>query len=93
MKKPQGYAVLFDPDSDEVIEEFDTFTCGHCNNIVHVKPKCDPTTIGGMCFCCMTFICPQCVETGVCDPFERKLDRMEGSASARRSYKSAGGYG
>ena len=85
MRKPQGYAVLTEP--DKTVVERDTFTCGHCNKIVMVEPMADPTAMGGMCFCCMKLVCPTCVDTGLCDPMEKKLERMESSYEARRSYE------
>ena len=75
MRNPGGYAFTFDPIGTR--QEADTFTCFHCNHVVHVKPKCDPTELGGMCRLCMKMICPSCVDVGSCDPFEKKLDRSE----------------
>ena len=88
MRKPQGYAVLYD--GDGAIAERDTFTCGHCNCVVHVKPQADPADVGGLCKCCMTLICPRCVQTGVCDPLEKKLERQEARYHALRSYGLSG---
>ena len=85
MRKPQGYLIGTSPD-DPVIER-DTFSCAHCNKIVMVEPMADPTAMGGMCFCCMKLVCPKCVDTGLCDPMEKKLERMEAAYEARRSYE------
>ena len=83
MRNPGGYAVFIMP--GEAPAECDTFTCGHCNSIVHVKPKCDPSEVGGLCKVCMKMICPACLSKG-CTPFEKKLEEMESREIARRSY-------
>lgn len=75
MRKPQGYATLCEPDKAPV--ECDTFTCAHCNHIVHVKPRAAAEDIGGLCKVCMGMICGPCVNLLVCDVFEKKLERME----------------
>jgi hypothetical protein len=84
MRRPGGYAVITDPDAP--VREIDTFTCGHCNRVVHVPPRCDPATLGGQCKMCMTLICPACAGKPGCDPFEKKLERMEARGRALRSY-------
>ena len=78
MRGTTGYATLFDPDfRGGHPKEADTFTCGHCNRIVHIKPMAPLGDLGGRCGMCDTLICPDCVRTGQCDPFEEKLKRME----------------
>lgn len=84
MFRPGGYAFSFD--AGGVRQEADTFTCFHCNTIVIVKPKCNPSDLGGMCRVCEKMICPACVDLGQCDPLEEKLKRAEQSYQARRSY-------
>jgi len=84
MRNPKGYGMVFSPCG--VIEEHDTLVCGHCNRIVIVRPKCDPYDLGGMCRLCEKMICPACVNKGVCDPLEKKLEREEAKYRARRSY-------
>lgn len=83
MRNPQGYAVIVDP--DEGTREADTFTCAHCQNVVHVKAKASPEELGGQCKLCMGLICSNCVGKG-CDPFEKKLERMEERDRVLRSY-------
>lgn len=85
MRRPGGYAVITDPSGG--VQEMDTFTCAHCNRIVHVPVKANPDDIGGMCRMCMKMICPSCVDAGVCDPFEKKLKRMEDQAVWRRKFE------
>ena len=83
MRKPGGYAYSFD--ALGIRKEYDTFTCFHCKRVIHVKPKMDPTELGGMCKLCMKMICPKCVGFS-CTPFEKQLDIMEARDRARRSY-------
>ena len=75
MIRPGGYATWADPEKPLV--ESDTFTCGHCNKIVFVPPKCDPADLGGMCKSCMKLVCPSCNNIGRCIPFEKKLEKIE----------------
>lgn len=75
MRKPQGLATWTTPEGKQV--EAETFTCGHCQKIVFVKPKCDPADAGGLCKLCMTLICPKCAGDTKCDIFEKKLLRLE----------------
>jgi len=76
MRGLTGYATLTLPDGQR--RERDTFTCCHCQRIVHVKPFQREFTRCGMCD---ALICQQCVGKE-CVPFEKKLAAME----ARRSY-------
>jgi hypothetical protein len=75
MRKPQGYAIWTDPVTAPV--ERDTFTCAHCNRVVIVAPKTDPTDLGGFCRMCMQHLCGPCADLGTCTPFEQRLDAME----------------
>lgn len=86
MRKPGGYLITA---SDAGNSEADTFTCGHCQTIVLVKPFADPADMGGRCTCCDKLICPGCTGKG-CDPVEEKLKRWEAEYDARRSYGMAG---
>lgn len=83
MLKPGGYAMVFGPLGIE--RECDTFTCAHCNRVVHVKPKCNPDELGGNCRLCMKMVCPKCVDLG-CTPFEKTLEKWEARGRALRSY-------
>jgi hypothetical protein len=75
MRRPQGYATIFEP--DKPLQEIDTFTCGHCNRVEHVQPRCKPEDLGGLCKQCMKLVCPRCNAIGICDVFEKKLERIE----------------
>ncbi len=81
--KPQGKAMLIDPDRGTV--EYDTMTCGHCSALTHIRPRMRPEDMGGLCKVCMRLICRRCVGAA-CEVIERKLERWEASAAARRSY-------
>lgn len=83
MRRAGGYAVWTDENGRRV--EADTFSCRHCQRITHVKPKQDPTELGGLCKVCMGLVCSECAGKG-CDEVQRKLDRAEASYHARRSY-------
>lgn len=81
--RPNGYATIVGP--DHPVKEMDTFTCGHCNTVV----VCHSTDggkvdIGGSCRICWTLICGPCADKGKCDPFEKKLERMEQRGRLRR---------
>lgn len=87
MRNPKGYVtivgdtrpVLVDRGSGTRIAdaECDTFTCGHCNRIVHVPVKARPEDIGGLCRQCMGLVCPRCHGRGRCVPLEAAIERME----------------
>jgi hypothetical protein len=80
MRHPGGYACITAPDAPT--QEFDTFTCAHCNRITHVRARQDPADIGGLCRQCMGLICPRCVGEP-CVPFLKRLDDMEARARFR----------
>lgn len=101
MRNASGYAVVTNPTPslirlddkaarpEQAIEgtlEYDTFSCGHCGSVRHVRPREDPANTGGLCKQCMKLICPHCLQTGRCDPLEKKLERMEKRDIALRSY-------
>jgi len=98
MRRPQGYAVLvnaggtianFDGLRCEEVRletmEIDTFTCIHCNRVIHVKPMTPMDEFGSMCRNCMKMVCPACAN-GPCVPFEKKLEAIEARDRALRSY-------
>jgi hypothetical protein len=75
MRRPQGCGITKEPDKKDVYE--DTTVCSHCQFITFVKPFQDPSEVGGFCRMCMKHICARCAALGTCDPFEKKLLRME----------------
>lgn len=83
MRKPQGYYVIVEP--DKAATEGDTFTCFHCQRVVNVPPKADPSTMGGFCRVCMRLICGPCADKGSCTPWEKQMEAMEKRDRFRRS--------
>ena len=79
VRNPGGYIII---DGQMGRKEADTFTCGHCNKIVIVPARASPTELGGLCGCCDSLLCPDCVRDGRCLPLEVQLARLE----ALRSY-------
>jgi len=63
----------------------DTFTCGHCGAVKHVRVRERPEDLGGLCKSCMKLICPGCVDLG-CTPLEKKIEEMEERDFWRREY-------
>ena len=101
MRKAGGYAVIISPEEGvatlddrnarpEALRvgatELDTYSCGHCGSIRHVRPRERPEDTGGLCKQCMRLICPHCLETGRCDPLEKKLERAEQRERTLKSY-------
>jgi len=83
MRREGGYAVIFGPLG--IQKECSTFSCAHCNCVVHIKPKCNLDDLGGNCRLCDKLICPKCVDLG-CTPFEKKLEQAEARDRWRRAY-------
>lgn len=85
MRNPGGYSVIFDPENGAI--ENDTITCAHCQRVVIVPPRCDPSDLGGFCRVCMRHICGPCADVGGCVPFEKKLEAYE---KANRFHRAVG---
>lgn len=90
MRRPGGYATIIGPDTHvaqfdrfrcETVTagmfERDTFSCAHCNRIVHVKPFAPMDDFGSMCRKCMKLVCPNPTCNDRCLPFEKRLDESE----------------
>lgn len=88
MRNPGGYAIICEPGKSNL--EFDTFSCRHCNRVIHVKAGARAEDLGGLCKICMGLICSACVDLGTCDPLEAKLARAEARYEALRSYGMTG---
>lgn len=97
MLRPLGYGITKEPGKADVVE--DSSTCSHCNSISFVLPGVMPTTrdeagrAHGLprCRMCDAFICLRCgdrLDIEGCDPFEKKLERMEARG---RLLRAAGG--
>lgn len=87
MRRPGGYALITSPVAGRVnfdglrceeigigASETDTFTCAHCNRVIHVKARSQ----GDDYFCrnCMASICPPCADHP-CIPFMKKVEAQE----------------
>lgn len=96
MRNPGGHGQLIceDPKQSFVTDaygrriaaEVDSYTCGHCNQVVMVNVGERPEDIGGLCKQCMSLVCPHCVITGRCEPLEERLAKQEQRYHALRSY-------
>lgn len=82
MRKPGGYAILTDVEGPT--KEWDTFTCFHCQKVVHVKPLAAAEDSGGRCLVCEKLICRVCLGKG-CTPFEKRIEQAEARDRFRRS--------
>lgn len=95
LRSPGGYAVIVDP--DQTIER-DTISCGHCGQIIFVKPGTVNTVYlithrdsrvteepGAFCRVCMKSVCLRCDDIGTCTPLEVWLERQEAAGRLRRS--------
>lgn len=80
--RTKGFRTVSGPNGTQ---EFETFTCAHCSHVVLVPHKAKPDDLGGICRPCMKMVCAKCCATGRCDPFEKKLKRMESRASFLQS--------
>jgi hypothetical protein len=80
--KALGHAERFDAFGNVAVVE--TLTCKHCNRI-YAKPG--PGDPAGFCHMCMSPVCLGCGKLERCDPFEKKLERLE---ARDRLIKSAG---
>lgn len=88
MRKPQGCVTVY-TDTGRTIEH-DSIICGHCNQIVLVKPGTADTVYyipqlhgpakeepGAFCRQCMSSICLRCAAEGRCQPLELRIEQME----------------
>ena len=100
MRNEGGYSQVFFPDGrmrttadlngtkveiNGAMFEASTFTCIHCNTVIHVPPKADVNFVG-MCRSCMKPICQKC-SGKPCTPWEEQMQRAEARDQALRSYK------
>lgn len=84
LRQQGGVSTLIGPWGTPTEQE--TFTCFHCNRIVFVTHKAAPEDVGGLCKHCMKLVCPDCVDQGVCAPWEEQMLRAEARQEALRSY-------
>lgn len=89
MFRAGGHITIVGPDG---LVERDTIKCAHCQRIVEVKPGSwgqvyllpDPQSptgyreeSGAFCRNCMGPLCLPCDDTGGCEHWEKRLDRVE----------------
>jgi hypothetical protein len=72
MKLALGYAETFDAYGTSKV--FETLTCAHCGKIYKRPASGEPF---GFCNLCFKSTCLTCGGSLKCDPFEKKLERME----------------
>lgn len=56
--------------------------CSHCQTVFDKPGPRDPS---GFCHVCFKPVCLRCGAIDKCDPFEKKLDRLEARAAMLRS--------
>ena len=80
MARVGGYAITTGVWGE--VEEYDTFTCPHCNGVCFIRPGSG--TQRGYCFRCNLPTCgkERCMS---CIPFERKMEEMEARSRLRRA--------
>lgn len=78
MPRANGYAVIVDPRAAQAAE-MDTATCNHCQRIImlHAKDGTRKQGVAVLCMMCNGTMCVPCAEQARCDPFEKKLERVE----------------
>lgn len=67
-----SFAETYDGNGNVVVTE--KLSCAHCQNLFN-KPG--PGDDVGFCELCFAPTCIPCAKLDKCDPFERKLERME----------------
>lgn len=72
MPLPLGHVEVTDQYGQVAVHE--TLKCGHCQR-VYRKPG--PGEPSGFCHMCFRPVCLPCGANDRCDPFEKKLERME----------------
>lgn len=87
MRTPQGCAFICE---EGRTREIDTFTCFHCNRVVHLPTGKQVEQVGDFCRQCMKLICDKCAGNG-CTPFLKKLELFEARYNARRQYEMLAG--
>jgi hypothetical protein len=74
----RGAIETFGPEGSTLIE---TFTCCHCSAVFRKPGRSDPAGFCELCFL-PTCLKPSCNDH--CDPFEKKIERMEAVDVQRR---------
>lgn len=85
MRHPHGYSVTADVDTGRQVES-DVVTCCHCQKVCEVPPG--PMTGFPWCFKCGRPTCQSLACIARCDPWERRLERMEARERFHRAMES-----
>ncbi len=83
----KNHVEVYDPGLNGLAEEYDLYTCGHCQFQMRIAPPKDPrivVPIAPQCNGCGKFICNQCYGKG-CKTWEKQ---MEESERKDRNYRS-----
>jgi len=88
MRNPQGCAFICYP---EKTIEIDTFSCGHCNRVVHVAVNMKIEQVGDFCRQCFKMICAKCADARVCTPLLARIEQMEERYYRRRQFEMLAG--
>lgn len=82
--RTRGFYRNFDEYGRETVVE--TFTCAHCNKVKRTTEKLpNGQEARGFCHKCMQPVCVECGGSERCDPFEKKLLRMEARGKLLKS--------
>ena len=73
-KKNMNLKSFIQRSGPEGTTESKCYTCAHCNIIVEIKSKEQPM---GFCHMCFYPTCIKCGALTKCDPFEKKIERLE----------------
>ena len=75
-QKGLGHAQVTDQYGNSTV--FETLTCAHCQKVFRKPAAGEPS---GFCTLCFAPVCLDCGKNEMkCDPFERKLERIEARA-------------
>jgi hypothetical protein len=79
MPRANGSLLIVDPNAPRA-READTSTCSHCQRVIvlHDEQGKRRENVAVHCHGCDKVICVPCAETARCEPFERKLEAIEG---------------
>lgn len=71
-----------------ILREQDLASCGHCQFQMQVQPATNGQVISRVlppCHGCGKYICGECKKLGRCDPWEKKMERMEAREQLRKA--------
>lgn len=83
LRKPSGLLFKTDPDARQMTTEYETLSCAHCQRTKVIYKK--GQDMGGLCYVCWSLICGPCTDKGICEPWERQLEKQEARFQSRRS--------